>query len=92
MCLFIFSVKATSFTSLSVVLGLTLKELHRYLCLALLKNNSFVVLTQILKCFAALVQATPYHKLETGLITKVIKNVKGFIYHRSNNLFYFFSL
>lgn len=63
------------------MLGLTLKELHRSLSLAL-NDNSVLVLTQILKCFAALVQATPYHKLETGLVSKVIRNVKPYVYHR----------
>lgn len=36
----------------------------------------------VLKCFAALVQATPYHRLAPGLITKVIRNVKSFTYHK----------
>lgn len=61
-----------------------LKELHKGLSLAL-NEMSIPVLTQILKCFAALVQATPYHRMSQGIITKVIRNVKSFIYYKGNN-------
>ncbi|CAG9812627.1 unnamed protein product [Phaedon cochleariae] len=71
--------KSTSFTPFCVVLGLTLKELHRGLSLALTEKFA-LVLTQILKCFAALVQATPYHRMSPGLITKVVRNLKPLIH------------
>lgn len=74
---------------MSVVLGLTLKELHRCLSLAL-NDSSVLVLTQVLKCFAALVQATPYHKLEAGLISKAVRNVKTYIYHKGDFFFFYF--
>lgn len=77
--------KTTSFTPLSVMLGFTLKELHRTLSLAL-NDNSVPVLMQALKCLAALVQATPYHKMEQGLITKIIRNVKVYLYHRDSTV------
>ncbi|XP_057658257.1 HEAT repeat-containing protein 6 isoform X1 [Diorhabda carinulata] len=73
--------KSMSFTPYSVTLGLMIKELHKTLCFALMENSS-PVLTQILKCLAALVQATPYHKMPRGLITKIMRNVKPFIYHK----------
>lgn len=73
--------KTSSFTPFCVVLGLSLTELHKSLCLAL-NQVSAPVLTQVLKCLAALVQATPYHRMENGLITKMIRNVKPLIYHR----------
>lgn len=76
-----FSEKTTAFTPLSVVLGLTIKELHHCLSLAL-NENSTPVLTQNLKCFAALVQATPYYKLEPGIVAKVVRNVKGYVQHK----------
>ncbi|XP_044253365.1 HEAT repeat-containing protein 6 [Tribolium madens] len=74
-----------AFTPFSVVLGLTIKELHKCLSLAL-SAHSIPVLTMVLKCFAALVQATPYHRLAPGLITKVIRNVKPFIYHKDSTV------
>lgn len=73
--------KSTSFTPFSVTLGLMIIELHRALCFALTDNSSQVV-TKVLKCLAALVQATPYHKMPRGLITKIVRNVKPFIYHK----------
>lgn len=76
-----YSEKTTAFTPFSVQLGLTIKELHRCLSLAL-NDSSIPVLTQVLKCFATLIQPTPYEKLSPGLITKIVRNVKGFIYHK----------
>ncbi|KAG5900627.1 hypothetical protein JTB14_005905 [Gonioctena quinquepunctata] len=73
--------KSTSFTPFSVVLGLTVKEIHRGLSLAL-SEMSVPVLIQVLKCFAALVQATPYHRMSPGLVTKVVRNVKHFVYNK----------
>ncbi|CAG9838730.1 unnamed protein product [Diabrotica balteata] len=75
------SIKSTSFTPFSVVLGLTIRELHKGLSLALVET-SVPVLIQLLKCLGALVQATPYHKMSQGLITKIVRNVKPFIYHK----------
>ncbi|RZC35907.1 HEAT repeat-containing protein 6 [Asbolus verrucosus] len=74
-----------AFTPFCVIIGLMIKELHKCLSLAL-NENSIPVLTQILKCFAALIQATPYHRLARGLITKVIRNVKPFIYHKDQTV------
>lgn len=73
--------KSSSFTPFSVVLGLTLIELHRTLSLALCQL-SVPVLALVLKCMAVLVQATPYHKLNPGLATKIVRNVKCLIYHK----------
>ncbi|VEN58081.1 unnamed protein product [Callosobruchus maculatus] len=73
--------KSTSFTPYSVVLGRMITELHRSLSLTL-HEMSIPVLTQALKCYAALVQATPYHRMSSKLMTKVIRNVKPFLYHK----------
>lgn len=77
--------KITPFTPFSVLLGLTLKELHSGLCLAL-TDVSVPVLTEVLKCLGALVQCTPYHHMPTGLVTKVIRNVKPFISHKGKTM------
>lgn len=42
------------------------------------------MLTQVLKCLGALVQATPYHRLTPGIISKVIRSVKVYVKHRGN--------
>lgn len=60
-------------------------ELHNCLNQAL-KEPSVPVLTQTLKCLAALIQATPYHKLPPGLISKLIKAVKILIYHKDTSV------
>lgn len=67
-----------------------IKEIHKGLCLAL-REMSVPVLIQALKCLCALVQATPYHKMSPGLITKLVRNVKPFIYYKGKSkqvLFY----
>lgn len=78
---YFFSEKNSAFTPFSMVLGLMIKELHKGICLAL-NEKSVPVLVQLLKCLAALVQATPYHKMGQGLITKIVRNVKPFVYHK----------
>lgn len=64
-----------------------IKEIHRCLCLAL-REMSVPVLIQALKCLSALVQATPYHRMSPGLITKVVRNVKPFIYYKGKQIFF----
>lgn len=76
-----FSERSSSFTPFSVTIGLMIKEIHKGLCLAL-REMSVPVLIQALKCLSALVQATPYHRMPAGLITKIVRNVKPFIYYK----------
>ncbi|XP_050301710.1 HEAT repeat-containing protein 6 [Anthonomus grandis grandis] len=73
--------KPSSFTPFSELLALTLIEVHNNLCLAL-NQTSAPVLAQVLKCLAALVQATPYHKIPAGLITKIVRHIKTLVCHR----------
>lgn len=75
------SEKNTAYTPFSVILGSMVFDLHKSLILAL-NENSIPVLTQALKCLAALVQATPYHRLTPGIISKIVRNVKIYIRHR----------
>lgn len=70
---------STSFTPFSISLGYLVEELHRSLCLALLSEHSTPVKMHILKCIAALVQNSPYHRLDVGLITKIVRNVRGLL-------------
>jgi hypothetical protein len=64
-------------------------ELHNSLCLALSMENSIPVITQLLKSLAALIQNTPYHRLEPGLITKIVRNVKPRLRHKGNPITHF---
>jgi len=59
-------------------------ELHHSLCLALATENSISVITHLLKCLAALIQNTPYHRLEPGLITKLVESVQSYLNHKGN--------
>ncbi|CAG2053651.1 unnamed protein product [Timema podura] len=72
----------TAFTPWSVTVGNMVRELHRSLCLAVIAENSLSVLTQLLRCLAALVQNTPYHRLAPGLVTRVVSIVRRFITHK----------
>nr|CAD7260754.1 unnamed protein product [Timema shepardi] len=72
----------TAFTPWSVTVGNMVRELHRSLCLAVIAENSLSVLTQLLRCLAALVQNTPYHRLAPGLVTRVVSIVCRFITHK----------
>ena len=75
--------RAAPFTSFSVVVGRMIKELHRRLLLLL---NSFdvsvFIATQSLKCLAALMSNVPYQKLQPGLITRTVKQIRPFLAHR----------
>lgn len=72
------------FTPFSVTVGNMVCELHHSLCLALATENSISVITHLLKCLAALIQNTPYHRLEPGLITKLVESAKSYLKHKGN--------
>jgi hypothetical protein len=87
---FIYSSKnPLPFTPFSITVGNMVRELHQALCLALTMENSIPVITQLLKSLAALVQNTPYHRLEPGLITKIVRNVRPRLRHKGNPNTYF---
>ncbi|KAI4455964.1 malaria antigen-related [Holotrichia oblita] len=76
-----YSEKNTPFTPFSATLGSMILEMHKCLRFAL-NENSIPVLSQVLKCLAELVQASPYHRLIPGIITKVVRSVKVFLDHK----------
>lgn len=47
-----------------------------------LKDKITSVLAQVLKCYAALVEVTPYKRLKPGLISEVVHNVNPLLYHK----------
>jgi hypothetical protein len=67
-------------------------ELHHSLCLALATENSISVITHLLKCLAALIQNTPYHRLEPGLITKLVGSVQSYLKHKGDAVTHFVQL
>ncbi|KAL1517072.1 hypothetical protein ABEB36_000884 [Hypothenemus hampei] len=77
--------KTSSFTPFSEILGLTLVEIHNKLSITLYHHSS-MVLAQTLKCFAALIQATPYNRIQMNLITKIVRNVKPLVFHKDSTV------
>ncbi|RUS80031.1 hypothetical protein EGW08_012201, partial [Elysia chlorotica] len=75
-----------AFTTFSAALGATCREMHRCLLQALVAENFNSVLTQIIKCLANLVSNVPYHRLNPGLLTKVLKQVRHFFNHKDPNV------
>lgn len=71
-----------SFIPFSVSLGNMLRELHRSLALALAAENAVLALTQLLRVVAVLVQNTPYHRLQAGLLTKIVRSVRPLTVHK----------
>ncbi|GFR20539.1 HEAT repeat-containing protein 6 [Trichonephila clavata] len=72
----------TSFTSLSSILATMISEIHRYLLLALVSENSSLILTQILKCYAVLAENVPYSKLDRKIILKFLVHIKSYLFHK----------
>ena len=64
-----------------------LRELHRSLALALAAENAVLALTQLLRVVAVLVQNTPYHRLQPGLLTKIVRSVRPLTVHKGTYLF-----
>ncbi|XP_076236061.1 HEAT repeat-containing protein 6 isoform X2 [Calliopsis andreniformis] len=71
-----------SFITFFGTVSLMIKELHFMLCLVLNDDNNVAVLTHALKCVVALIQSTPYARLQTGLATKLMRNCKPYISHK----------
>ncbi|KAJ8312659.1 hypothetical protein KUTeg_010032 [Tegillarca granosa] len=76
----------TAFLPFSSVIGSTIRELHRCLLVALISENFPLTLTQLIKCMSVLVANVPYHKMRPGLLTRVMKQVRNFLYHRDPNV------
>lgn len=59
-----------------------LRELHSALSLVLVREKNVTVLTHALKCVTALVQTTPYGRLNPGLVTKLLQDCIVYITHK----------
>ncbi|XP_032683851.1 HEAT repeat-containing protein 6 [Odontomachus brunneus] len=82
---FLIHAEDTNYTSFITFFGtvcLMVKELHFTLSLVLFAEKNVAVLTHALKCTAALVQGTPYERLKSGLINKLVRNCRPHIFHK----------
>lgn len=71
--------KRTAFTTLSETVAAISGEIHRCLHLAIIAENDSVQIIQLLKCLAAVVAGSPYHRLQQGLLSRVIVDVAAFL-------------
>ncbi|XP_053374870.1 HEAT repeat-containing protein 6-like [Mercenaria mercenaria] len=78
--------KTATFTPFSVILGSTVKEIHRCLLLAMISEEYPITLTQLIKCFGTVIANVPYHRMRPGLLSRIVKQVKHFINHRDPNV------
>ncbi|XP_014479426.1 PREDICTED: HEAT repeat-containing protein 6 [Dinoponera quadriceps] len=72
----------TSFITFFGTVCLMVKELHFTLSLVLFAEKNVAVLTHALKCAAALVHGTPYERLKSGLVNKLVRNCRPHIFHK----------
>lgn len=77
---------STSFIPFSESLGYVILCMHKVLHSILESERSHAVIIVALKCCAALVQATPYHKMKEGLITDLVMPTRKFLVHRDVTL------
>jgi hypothetical protein len=75
-------IEQMSFVTFFGMLSSIIKEIHFTLSLLLSTERNVVVLTQGLKCAAALIQGTPYSRLKPGLATKLIRNCRNHLLHK----------
>ncbi|XP_015603052.1 HEAT repeat-containing protein 6 isoform X2 [Cephus cinctus] len=75
-------VEHSSFITFFGTVGAMIRDLHFAISLLLSTEKNVAVLTQALKCAAALAQCTPYARLKTGLATKLTRNCRPQILHK----------
>ncbi|CAG5122678.1 unnamed protein product [Candidula unifasciata] len=80
------STHQSAFTPFSTILGSMIRDMHRCLLQALVAENFKSVLTQIIKCLANLVSNVPYHRLNPGLLSRVLKQIRHFYNHKDPNV------
>lgn len=71
-----------AFTPFSIALGNTLCNLYNQLNQALTKEGNLTVLAQILKCISTFITATPFNRLSTGIIPKLIDQIRALSHHK----------
>uniref|UniRef100_A0A182RSQ4 HEAT repeat-containing protein 6 n=1 Tax=Anopheles funestus TaxID=62324 RepID=A0A182RSQ4_ANOFN len=71
-----------SFTPFSVTLGNMVIEMYAMLTQALTLESDLTVLTQLLKGLTVFIQATPFHRLRTGIASRFVRIVRPLVRHR----------
>lgn len=74
----------TSFMPFSIVVGNQIRVMYTTLTQALANENSYAVLTQILKCLAVLIQSTTFHKLNklSPILCELVTYIKRLVHHK----------
>ncbi|XP_028176593.1 HEAT repeat-containing protein 6 [Ostrinia furnacalis] len=75
-----------SFIPFSVSLGYVITCMHKVLVSILDSERSHAVIIVALKCCAALVQSTPYHKMQEGLISELVRATRKFLVRKDITL------
>lgn len=70
---------SSSFVSFSGIIASSIHVVHKHLLSCLEKEVSSVTQVHLLKCLAALAYNAPYTKLNSGLITSVVNQVRRFL-------------
>ncbi|XP_035439500.2 HEAT repeat-containing protein 6 [Spodoptera frugiperda] len=78
--------ESSSFIPFSESLGYMIVCLHKVLTTILDNERNRAATIVALKCCAALVQATPYHKMKEGLITQLVMSTRKFLVHKDTTL------
>lgn len=78
----------SAFMPFSIVLGDQLRVMYATLTQALATENSYAVLTQILKCLAVLVQSTTFQKLHklSPILCDLITHIKRLVHHKDHTI------
>lgn len=76
----------SSFIPFSESIAYTITCLHEVFHTILEKENSLCMILATLKCCAVLIQATPYHKLDSGLVSELLLSARKFMYYRDVRL------
>lgn len=71
-----------SFIPFSISLGYIITCMHKVLTGILDSERCHAVILVALKCCAALVQATPYFKMNHGLISEIVRSSRKFLVHK----------
>ncbi|XP_075220789.1 HEAT repeat-containing protein 6 [Lycorma delicatula] len=77
--------EVSSYTPFSGVLADLLKSLHDCTIEALKLSNPSLISTSLLHCAAALIKSTPYHRLHSGLLTRLLNIICSFLHLKERN-------
>uniref|UniRef100_A0AAG5D991 HEAT repeat-containing protein 6 n=1 Tax=Anopheles atroparvus TaxID=41427 RepID=A0AAG5D991_ANOAO len=75
-----------SFTPFSATLGNMVIEMYAMLTQALSTESDLTVLTQLLKGLTVFIQATPFHRLHSGIATRFVRIVRPLVSHRDSTI------